>query len=357
MKPILTTIILSFIELLSAQKLRHAMDFNMDKDSVYMRVISISKSILKTKPDTFTYDILQIRKNKTLEYRSQFDVSIYQINSHELSRYISNDSIIICINEKLNTRDTLMVELDKDWSCDQLSSINLHPLNNPYLSCFYPNNKLLLAGNLQTKNTVLFYKLININGFRERKIWFNKLNLTIDSLTFILGDDNFKVIFQYPDLVKFNYNQITLFDSDLKNSEKHSTPFNIKIIDSSVLNYLANQSIHKLYLIDFWFLGCEPCLRSFPKLQKINDQYLNHQLKIIALNSKDLETDITAFKKRSNYTFMMTQDSLKLTRYFKVNTFPTQILINNKGEVLGIFHGNSDENKDLIRIIEKYLNE
>lgn len=127
------------------------MNFNMDKDSVYMKIISISKSSLKMNPGTFIYGILQLRKNKTREYRNQFDVSVYQINSQEISRYISNDSLIICINEKLKTRNTFGVKLDFDWICYQLSSINLHPYNSPYLSCFYPNNKLLFAGNLRKK--------------------------------------------------------------------------------------------------------------------------------------------------------------------------------------------------------------
>lgn len=104
------------------------------------------------------------------------------------------------------------------------------------------------------------------------------------------------------------------------------------------------------YLLEFWFSNCGPCIKQFPDLKRISQQFDPSYFSIIGIST---DTDIDLWKKAVlNYELpWVNLIDLDKNVYdvFKIFSFPTNILIDKNGEILKV-------NIGLIEL-EKYLKE
>ncbi len=93
----------------------------------------------------------------------------------------------------------------------------------------------------------------------------------------------------------------------------------------------------KVVLLDFWYRGCFPCLKATPDLMKLQQEFKNN-LVIIGINDRDDKQDISdyyAYKKNTFY-FSTYKTSNHISNSLKINTFPTFIILDQKGEIVKI---------------------
>ena len=93
----------------------------------------------------------------------------------------------------------------------------------------------------------------------------------------------------------------------------------------------------KVVLLDFWYRGCFPCLKATPDLMKLQEEFKN-DLVIIGINDRDDKQDISdyyAYKKNTFY-FSTYKTSNHISNSLKINTFPTFIILDQKGEIVKI---------------------
>lgn len=93
----------------------------------------------------------------------------------------------------------------------------------------------------------------------------------------------------------------------------------------------------KVVLLDFWYRGCFPCLKATPDLIKLQQEFKNN-LVIIGINDRDDKQDISdyyAYKKNTFY-FSTYKTSNHISNSLKINTFPTFIILDQKGEIVKI---------------------
>lgn len=90
----------------------------------------------------------------------------------------------------------------------------------------------------------------------------------------------------------------------------------------------------KIVLLDFWYRGCFPCLKATPGLIKMQEEFKN-DLVIIGINDRDDKEDITDYYayKKGNY-FSTYKTETDISKNLKINTFPTFVIINQKGEIV-----------------------
>jgi thiol-disulfide isomerase/thioredoxin len=92
----------------------------------------------------------------------------------------------------------------------------------------------------------------------------------------------------------------------------------------------------KYVLIDFWFTACGPCIKNFPKLKMLKQQYAD-RLEIISLTPTDTREKVNSFlKKHPDYTWLFSnidKDDLVMN-YFNVLYFPTYFLIDPDGNLV-----------------------
>lgn len=111
----------------------------------------------------------------------------------------------------------------------------------------------------------------------------------------------------------------------------------LKTIDTININLEAKTAIAKYTLIDFWFSSCAPCLREFSKYKVLYDNYNISGFEIIGI-SIDNKDDFKKWRKvirdeRLNWINYWDKNGL-LSEKLSINSFPTNFLLNAKGEII-----------------------
>jgi peroxiredoxin len=92
----------------------------------------------------------------------------------------------------------------------------------------------------------------------------------------------------------------------------------------------------KVVLIDFWATFCEPCKKSFPKLQELQSKYDANGLKIVGISEDEAEDKdrIPDFAHAYGAKFTLAWDGDKaIAQSYKPETMPSSFLIDKTGVV------------------------
>jgi peroxiredoxin len=92
----------------------------------------------------------------------------------------------------------------------------------------------------------------------------------------------------------------------------------------------------KVVLVDFWGTFCEPCKKSFPKLQDLHTKYAASGLRIVGISEDepDEREAIPGFANTYGAKFAVGWDEDKsIARSYKPETMPTSFLIDKNGVV------------------------
>jgi cytochrome c biogenesis protein CcmG, thiol:disulfide interchange protein DsbE len=120
---------------------------------------------------------------------------------------------------------------------------------------------------------------------------------------------------------------------------------------------LSLKDLHgQVVLLDFWGTFCEPCKKSFPKLEELNHKYAGSGLHIIGV-SEDEDEDkdkIPAFAATYGAKFALVWDGDKsVARHYKPETMPSSFLIDKDGivrfEHVGFHDGEEHEVENELR--------
>ena len=113
----------------------------------------------------------------------------------------------------------------------------------------------------------------------------------------------------------------------------------------------------KVVLVDFWGTFCEPCKKSFPKLQDLHTKYAASGLKIVGI-SEDEDDDkgsIPGFANTYGAKFTLGWDGDKsIARSYKPPTMPSSFLIDKNG-VVRYAHVGYHDGEELV--VEKEIKE
>lgn len=95
----------------------------------------------------------------------------------------------------------------------------------------------------------------------------------------------------------------------------------------------------KAVVLNFWYMGCEPCKMEFPYLEVAYGKYKD-DIEVLAINTVDgTNENITEFKKQNQYTFPMMVGTGEWSEHINMASFPTTIIIDRFGTVAYLHHG------------------
>jgi thiol-disulfide isomerase/thioredoxin len=118
------------------------------------------------------------------------------------------------------------------------------------------------------------------------------------------------------------------------------------VIFDKILNYdskdksLSGFRKGKLLLLDLWFTGCASCIESFPKIQKLQEQF-SGKMKVLLVNNVETEKQYQPFLQKQkrlgkgDNNLPMVFNNKLLKAWFKTIYYPEYILIDSKGVILG----------------------
>jgi peroxiredoxin len=92
----------------------------------------------------------------------------------------------------------------------------------------------------------------------------------------------------------------------------------------------------KVVLVDFWGTFCEPCKKSFPKLQDLSTKYAASGLRIVGISEDEADDKekIPGFADTYGAKFTLGWDEDKsIARAYKPETMPSSFLIDKKGVI------------------------
>lgn len=115
-------------------------------------------------------------------------------------------------------------------------------------------------------------------------------------------------------------------------------------------------SNNKIYLLDFTYNTCYPCIKSIPALKRIKSKFENY-LQIISINPID-GPKISDFINHHGITYPVINDNGKITEKFKIRSFPTFVLIDNNLIIRSVIEGYDESfEKEISEKINSLIND
>jgi len=133
---------------------------------------------------------------------------------------------------------------------------------------------------------------------------------------------------------------------------KDSPDFTLKNLSGETVSLSALKG--KVVVLDFWATWCNPCVSSFPGMQRAVDIYANDpDVVFLFINTwervKDKEENARKFISEKKYSFnvLLDLDSKVITSY-KVRGIPTKFIIDKEGKTRFVSVGYSGNNDQLV---------
>jgi thiol-disulfide isomerase/thioredoxin len=105
----------------------------------------------------------------------------------------------------------------------------------------------------------------------------------------------------------------------------------------------------KVLLLDFWGTWCGPCIAALPSLMKVAKNFSKEDFMLISIDTGDERAQWLDFitKNKMNWTQLFDENS-KIRNAFKINSFPSYILIDHEGIIRYQTKGYSDRKENEI---------
>lgn len=134
--------------------------------------------------------------------------------------------------------------------------------------------------------------------------------------------------------------------------------------------YYQNEDIFNLqdhigtnvFIVDFWYTHCPPCVKAMPALNELYDMYKDKGFKIFGLNSVDNQPNgidyLNKFirKRNINYDVILIKPEVDLM--YKVSGYPTMYLVDRNGKIAFVELGfNEEKFAELKSKVEELINQ
>jgi len=117
--------------------------------------------------------------------------------------------------------------------------------------------------------------------------------------------------------------------------------FTAKMSDGAILNLSDFKG--KYVVLDFWGSWCLPCINGFPKMKEYYSKY-GDKIAFVGIACNDNETDWKSLIKKHNVNWIHVfnnKGANDLSIKYNVESYPTKIVIDDKGNLVQVFTGES----------------
>jgi peroxiredoxin len=99
----------------------------------------------------------------------------------------------------------------------------------------------------------------------------------------------------------------------------------------------------KVVLMDFYFIGCMPCMRSLKPLNNLYEKYKGKNFVIASLTERDGKQSVLAFEKNYRLKYPGYINAADVVKAYHVKGFPTFYYIDKTGKIAGVHVGYGDD--------------
>lgn len=202
-----------------------------------------------------------------------------QKNFNDWSAYQSKK---IMLSRDFVALDVLSKEISKETFLDQLANGNFIPIR------------------LKSDDSIYYYKLFKIQPKSDTSI-----KATINQIGFD-AYKNFKM-------------EGTAFPN-----------FSFKDLDG---NIVSNETMKgKITVIKCWYIHCTPCIREFPQVNHLTEEYKDQKDIVFVSLAEDSPEQLKTFLARKPLSYSVIPDmKIYMNESLQLNSFPTHFILNKEG--------------------------
>jgi peroxiredoxin len=143
---------------------------------------------------------------------------------------------------------------------------------------------------------------------------------------------------------KDDFSWFIFYDIGIKRIDKlleirNLTLSNFKFINrkNEIVSIKLNN--YNYYLLDFWFVGCVPCMEQHIEMKSHLQELKSQKIKIIGISIDTNQSQTNRYLSQHGYSWSnyLQSDKSTLSDYLGIQAFPTYVLLDNKGDILGTF--------------------
>jgi peroxiredoxin len=113
----------------------------------------------------------------------------------------------------------------------------------------------------------------------------------------------------------------------------------------------------KVVLLDFYFIGCFPCMQAIKPLNKLHEKYKNQNVVIASITGRDNDKSVLAFDKNYQIKYPGYVNAADVVKSYHVENFPTFYFIDKEGKIANVLVGYSDDFEEKVTsVINNLLN-
>ncbi len=92
-------------------------------------------------------------------------------------------------------------------------------------------------------------------------------------------------------------------------------------------------------LLDFFFIGCAPCMLSLKPLNRLHEKYKNQNVAMVSLTERDSRKSVLGFQRNYRIKYPMYVDAKEVVQSYHVASFPTFYFIGKNGKIAQVIEG------------------
>ncbi|AYA35989.1 TlpA family protein disulfide reductase [Hymenobacter oligotrophus] len=115
-----------------------------------------------------------------------------------------------------------------------------------------------------------------------------------------------------------------------------------KVWDINGRKYDSKELLGKVVVLNFWFIGCPPCRREIPDLNRLVEQNAQRPDVVFLAVALDEKFAVQKFIKENPFAYAHIAGARALAQRYGVRAFPTNVVLDKEGKV--VFHALSHPN-------------
>lgn len=135
---------------------------------------------------------------------------------------------------------------------------------------------------------------------------------------------------------------------------------NFTLRDINAEEYRLSDHRGEIIVLNFWATWCSPCLRELPHLNRIDKNYEDRDVNVVAVNIDAARhiSKVKAYVKSRKYAFtiLIDGDTTVVSQYSPSKTIPYTVVIDRQGRIVHFHTGYTSGDEDIyIDLIEEML--
>ncbi|MEG1230426.1 MAG: TlpA disulfide reductase family protein [Flavobacterium sp.] len=195
----------------------------------------------------------------------------------------------------------------------------------------YQSKKIMLSRDFTALD--LESKEISKEKFLDQLANGNYIPIRLKSGDSVYSYKLFKILPKSDTSIKATINQIG-FDA-LKNYQMEGTAFPKFSFKDLNGNLVTNESMKgKIIVIKCWYIHCTPCIREFPQVNTLVEEYKDRKDIVFISLAEDSTEQLKAFLSRKPLSYAVIPDmKVYMNEALQLNSFPTHFILNKEGKI------------------------